>query len=126
MALLSALIHETGRSSSRVPSESRSSARNARLSPTARSALAGTTVTLATGAAEPATWTVCESLRPPLVAVMVTMPCFRPMTLAVSPTPVTLAVVSSLLVHDTDGLRTGLPFASPTAANRVIVPPTPT
>src|SRR5207253_6477990 len=79
-----------------------------------------------TGAAEPATWTVCESLRPPLVAVMVTMPCFRPMTLAVSPTPVTLAVVSSLLVHDTDGLRTGLPFASPTAANRVIVPPTPT
>src|SRR5947209_17827230 len=57
---------------------------------------------------------------------MVAMPCFRPMTLAVSPTPVTLAVVSSLLVHDTDGLRTGLPFASPTAANRVIVPPTPT
>src|SRR5256886_16800757 len=28
--------------------------------------------------------------------------------------------------HDPDGLRTGLPFASPTAANRVIVPPTPT
>ena len=38
----------------------------------------------------------------------------------------TLAVVSALLVHVTDGFGTGLPCASPTAANRVIVPPTPT
>src|SRR5437867_13378578 len=66
------------------------------------------------------------SLRPPLVAVIVAKPCSRPVTRAESPNPVTAAVSAGLLVHVTDGFCTGLPFASPTAANRVIVPPTPT
>src|SRR5213082_821842 len=47
-------------------------------------------------------------------------------TVAESPKPVTLAVSAGLLVHVTDGFCTGLPLASPTAAKRVIVPPTPT
>src|SRR5947207_8579735 len=66
------------------------------------------------------------SLRPPLVAVIVATPCSRPVTRAESPNRVTAAVSAGLLVHVTDGFCTGLPFGSPTAANRVIVPPTPT
>src|SRR6266581_734587 len=88
---VSVLNHETGRLVSTVPVLSRSSARKPRLSPTAAVALPGTTVTDATGAGEPTTCTVSVSLSPPLVAVMVATPGWRPATAAYSvidrPTP---------------------------------------
>src|SRR5207253_9343161 len=59
----------------------------------------------------------------PVAAVIVTYPAWRPVTDAVSPTPVTCAMAVLLLVHDTEGFETGLPLASPTAARRLIVPP---
>ena len=72
---LSVLNQETGRPERRVPSESRSSAVKYVLSPTARFALAGWTVTLATGApGDPSTWIVIASLSAPLVAVMLANP----------------------------------------------------
>src|SRR4029077_1796109 len=126
MIVLSAVYQDTDRFDRKSPVESLRSARKARLSPTRRLAVPGTIVTLSTGADEAVTWTVCVPLRPLLVAVMVTKPCRRPVTSAESPNPVTVAVSAGLLDHVTDGLCTGLPFASPTAASRVIVPPTPT
>src|SRR5437660_10322602 len=65
-------------------------------------------------------------MKQPIVAVIVARPCSRPVPRAESTKPVTVAVSAGLLVHVTDGFCTGLPLASPTAANRVIVPPTPT
>src|SRR6266481_3083176 len=95
-------------------------------SKTARLALAGCTVTVATEAGVPVTWIVSESLSVSLVAMMVAKPGWRPVTEAVSPMPSTSATAGSLLVHDTDGFGTGAPFAPPTAATKVILPPTPT
>src|SRR2546423_110264 len=126
MTVLSAVYQDTDRFDRRFPAASLRSARKARLSPTVRLVSAGTTVTVATGADEAVICTRCMSLRPLLVAVIVAKPCIRPVTRAESPNPVTLAVSAGLLVHVTDGFCTGLPLASPTAANRVIVPPTPT
>src|SRR6184192_977141 len=126
MIVLSAVYQDTDRFDRRFPPESLRSARKARLSPTARLMSAGTTVTVATGAEEAVICTRWMSLRPPLVAVIVAKPCSRPVTRAESPKPVTAAVSAGLLVHVTDGFGTGLPFGSPTAANSVIVPPTPT
>src|SRR5437667_2129716 len=126
MIALSAVYQDTDRFDRRFPAESFRSARKARLSPTVRLVPAGTTVTVATGADEAVTCTRCTSLKPPLVAVIVAKPCSRPVTRAESPKPVTVAVSAGLLVHVTDGFCTGLPLASPTAANSVIVPPTPT
>src|SRR5437764_966226 len=97
----SVLDHDTARLRSTFPAASRTSAAKVALSPTVRLALPGTTITVAT-------------------------PSIRPVTRAESPKPVTLAVSAGLLVHVTDGFCTGFPLASPTAANRVIVPPTPT
>src|SRR2546425_11807355 len=75
---LSVLNQETGRPERRVPSESRSSAEKYTLSPTTRVALAGWTVTLATGApGDPSTWIVIASLKTPLVAVIVANPAWR-------------------------------------------------
>jgi len=125
---LSVPNHETGRPLSRVPAASRSSAVKYTLSPTARLALEGCTVTVATGApGEPTTSMVIASLTAPLAAVIVTDPGSRPKTAAVSvPPEETSAIAGSLLVHVTDGLETGSPLASPTDAWSRIAPPTPT
>src|SRR5947209_4670188 len=127
ITVLSVVDQETGRSVVTRPVESRSSALKATLScPTTRLAVSGTTVTVATGSGEPTTWIVSEPLSPPLVAVIVAYPGWRPVTVAVSLTPTTCAIELSLLVHVTDGFGIGLPFASPTAAYSVMVPPMPT
>jgi len=125
---LSVPNHEIGRPLSRVPAASRSSAVKYTLSPTARLALEGCTVTVATGApGEPTTSMVIASLTAPLAAVIVTDPGSRPKTAAVSvPPEETSAIAGSLLVHVTDGLETGSPLASPTDAWSRIAPPTPT
>ena len=60
------------------------------------------------------------------MAVILVRPGARPVTDAVSPIPSTSATDALLVVHDTVGLGTGSPLASPTAANSVILPPTPT
>ena len=72
----------------------------------ARLALPGMTATVATGAGEPTTWIVSESLNPPLAARIVASSGRRPATEAVSPTQLTFAMVVSLLVHVTAGLAT--------------------
>src|SRR6266536_1597242 len=118
--------HETGRPVSTLPAESRRMLVKAMVSPTTRAALAGCSVTLATEAGVPVTATVIESRSESLVALMVTKPGWRPMTEAVSPTGNSVATAVSLLVHDTAGFTTGLPLASPTAARKVMLPPTPT
>src|SRR5690348_14468210 len=125
---LSVLNQETGRPDRSVPVESRTSAVKYALSPTARLALAGCTVTLATGApGEPSTWIVIASLSAPLVAVMVAYPACWPVTAAVSvPADETEAMAGLSLVHATDGFGTGAPVASPTAAWSKIAPPMPT
>src|SRR5690242_10750381 len=125
---VSAVNQETVRPERRFPPASRSSAVKYTLSPTARLAVAGCTVTLATGVpGDPTTWIVTASLSPPLEAVTVTVPGCRPMTEAVSvPADDTSAIAGSLLDHVTDGLDMGFPLASPTAAWSTIEPPTPT
>src|SRR5207249_9954334 len=76
---LSVLNQETGRPERRVPAESRSSAEKYTLSPTARGALVGRTVTLATGApGDPSTWIGIASLDPSRVAVSVARPAWWP------------------------------------------------
>src|SRR5207245_10200980 len=109
-----------------LPAESRSTALKPSVSPTARVALAGCTVTLATDAGAPVTWIVIESDKVPLVATMVAEPTALPVTLAVSPAPATSATAGLRLVHDTDGFGTGFPLLSPTAANHTMLPPTQT
>src|SRR5690349_11018653 len=110
------------------PVESRSTAwRYTPLSPAVSVAVSGTMVTDATDA-NCTTWTVSESVKPPLVARMVAVPACWPVTWAdtVSPGAVTVATLGSLLVHVTGWVYTGFPLASPTDAQRKIVPPTPT
>ena len=90
---------------STCPAESRTTAsRNTPLSPTVTVAFAGTMLTVATDP-NTTTWTMSESVKPPLVARIVAMPAWRPVTLApatVSPGgAVTAATVASLLVHVT-------------------------
>src|SRR5690242_6572560 len=104
-----------------VPVLSRSSARNSTLSPTTSVVSAGASVTLATGAGGPTTWTSNESDTAPLVALNVTHPtCFPVMNttdeLAVPESPVIAAIVVSDNAHVTTGLVTGLPAESHTAA----------
>src|SRR5437867_13419566 len=80
---LSVLNQETGRPERTVPAESRSSAEKYTLSPTTRVALAGWTVTLATGApGDPSTWIVIASLNAPLLAVIVANAAWWPVTAA--------------------------------------------
>src|SRR5689334_16694516 len=57
---------------------------------------------------------------------MVAEPTPCPVTVAVSPEPNTSATAALRVVHVTAGFGTGLPLLSPTAANRVILPPIPT
>ena len=125
---LSVLNQETGRPERTVPAESRSSAEKYTLSPTTRVALAGWTVTLATGApGDPSTWIVIASLKTPLVAVIVANPAWWPVTTVTeSVRAATSAIPELSLAQVTTGFTTGWPLASPTATVSVIVPPTPT
>src|SRR5947208_5391934 len=78
---LSVLNQETGRPERTGPAESRRSAEKYTLSPTTRVALAGWTVTRATGApGDPSTWIVIASLKTPLVAGLVANPAELPAT----------------------------------------------
>ena len=69
---------ETAWPVSTLPAESRSTALKLSVSPTARVALAGCTVTLATDAGAPVTWIVIESANEPLVATMLAEPTALP------------------------------------------------
>jgi len=82
---------ETAWPVSTLPAESRTTALKLSVSPTARVALAGCTVTLATDTGAPVTWIVIESANEPLVATMLAEPTALPVTLAVSPAAATSA-----------------------------------
>jgi hypothetical protein len=98
------------------PDASRVVAPNVTLCPTGTLAVAGDTVTVATGTAP--TVTVATPLCPSLLAVIVALPDDTPVT---TPFDETVAMVLSLLDHPTMRPVSGLPPASSVVATRVTV-----
>src|SRR2546430_17032401 len=101
MIVLSYVDQATARLVSELPAASRRSARNVPLSPTAKSAALGTTVTLATGAGA-ATLMLASPVFPSLVARSEASPAARARTVAEG--PLALVIVTTELSgpdHDT-------------------------
>src|SRR5438034_850069 len=125
MTVLSVTDHDTVRLASKFPAESRRSALNHALSPTARVALSGTIVTVATGAGA-VTTTSAEPLLPSLVAVRTVDPGFNARTRGqLSDHAVSMrATVESLSVKLTARPYSGFPCASRSATWKRAVSPT--
>src|SRR5213592_2157243 len=124
MTVLSVTDHDTVRLASKFPAESRRSALNHALSPTARVALSGTIVTVATGAGA-VTTTSAEPLLPSLVAVRTADPACNALITAASPAAKSMcATLGSLTVHVTDRPLSGSPCASRSVAAKVALSPT--
>src|SRR5207244_12590944 len=125
MIELSLADHETDRLVSKLPAASRRSARNVTpLSPTARSAVLGTTVTVATGAGA-ATLMLASPVFPSLVARSEARPAARARIVAEGPFTLVISTIeASVLDHDTDRLLRMLPAASRRCAvNGAVSPP---
>src|SRR5437016_2659804 len=101
MIELSLADHETDRLVSKLPAASRRSARNVTpLSPTARSAVLGTTVTVATGAGA-ATLMLASPVFPSLVARSEARPAARARIVAEGPFTLVISTIeASVLNHD--------------------------
>src|SRR5919204_5864872 len=124
MTVLSLADQTTVRFDSKLPAASRRSARNVTLSPTARVAVAGTTVTVATGGGG-TTVTVAWPVLPSLVARSVAVP--GPLARTLTELPDELVIDNtdgSVLDHDTARLPRALPAASLKSAVKTGVSPT--
>src|SRR5207248_2807514 len=115
---------ETVRFRSKLPAASRRSARkNLALSPTARVAVSGTTVTVATGAAA-ATLMLASPVFPSLVARSEASPAAWARIVAEEPLALVIITTElSVLDHDTDRLLRILPAASRSCAVKVALSP---
>src|SRR5256886_7603516 len=115
---------ETVRFRSKLPAASRRSARkNLALSPTARVAVSGTTVTVATGAGA-ATLMLASPVFPSLVARSEARPAARARIVAEGPFTLVISTIeASVLHHDTDRLLRMLPAASRSCAVNVALSP---
>src|SRR5437870_5558058 len=124
MIELSLADQETARLVSKLPAASRRSARNVMpLSPTARSAVLGTTVTVATGAGA-ATLMLASPVFPSLVARSEARPAARARIVAEGPFTLVISTIeASVLDHDTDRLLRMLPAASRGCAVNVALSP---
>src|SRR2546429_1668580 len=124
MIELSLADQETDRLVSKLPAASRRSARNVTpLSPTARSAVLGTTVTVATGAGA-ATLMLASPVFPSLVARSEARPAARARIVAEGPFTLVISTIeASVLDHDTDRLLRMLPAASRSCAVNVALSP---
>jgi hypothetical protein len=111
-------VHVTARSVTTVPIWSFTVAVSVVVCPVMTLAVAGVTVTLATGSA--ITVTVDVPLFPSLVAVMVAVPPDAPVT---TPVLETVATAALLELHETTRSVTTVPFASLTVATSVVVSP---
>jgi hypothetical protein len=113
------LVQLTGRPVSAFPDASRALAVSACVPPTARLAVAGETLTDATG-----TWvtsTAAVPFTPSTVAVMVALPAATAVT---TPSVLTVATAGALLAHVTWRPVSALPAASRALAVSCCVPPT--
>jgi hypothetical protein len=117
MALLE-LDQETARPVNTLPFASRVLADNCTVPPTWRFAVAGATVTVATGAS--ATVTLAVPVCPSLDAVMVTVPALAPVT---KPLELTVAIAVLELDQETARPVNTLPLASRVLADNCTVPP---
>src|SRR5438874_10670072 len=120
MIELSLADQETDRLVSKLPAASRRSARNVTpLSPTARSAVSGTTVTVATGTGA-ATLMLASPVFPSLVARSTAVPALRARTVAEAPAILVIDNTDgSVPDHDTARLRSTFPAASLASAAKV-------
>src|SRR5438477_43154 len=116
MIVLSLADQDTARFDSRLPAASRRSARNIALSPTARSAVLGTMVTVATGAGA-ATLMLASPLFPSLVARSDASPGARARIKAEGPFALVIFTTAvSVLNHDTERLPRLFPTESRSCA----------
>src|SRR4051812_40420599 len=121
------LVQVTLRPPSTLPLELRADADNVAVSPTSSVVARGAMMTLATSGGG-VTPTLTLPLPHPLVAVIVMLPTFPPVTVAnAADAPVlsarTVATLESLLVHVINGYRSSRPFGSRTAAVSTMVSP---
>src|SRR3989442_1367035 len=124
MIELSLADQETARLVSKLPAASRRSARNVTpLSPTARVALLGTTVTVATGAGA-ATLMLASPVFPSPVARSEANPAAWARIVAEGPLALVIVTTElSVLDHDTDRLIRMLPAASPSCPVKLALSP---
>src|SRR5437868_4148040 len=120
--VLSLVDQDTARLGSKLPAASRKSARTVTLSPTARVAVSGTTVTVATGAAA-ATLMLASPVFPSLVARSEANPGARARTKAEVFAIVIFTTDVSVLNHETDRLLRLFPAESRSCAVNAALSP---